>query len=68
MRRDARGRQGRAFREVASVEAAHARGEQDEDGWHRAMAAIIAPSYLNATDLRADPGTRAPPSSVTPRC
>jgi SAM-dependent methyltransferase len=46
----------RAFRETGRVDAAHARGELDDAGWHRAMGAIIAPAYLNAGDVRRGSG------------
>jgi hypothetical protein len=38
----------RAWREVAAVNAAYARGELDDDGWHAAMAALVVPAYLAA--------------------
>jgi hypothetical protein len=39
----------RAWREVAAIDAAHARGEIDDEGWHEAMAALVVPAYLTAT-------------------
>jgi hypothetical protein len=38
----------RAWREVAAIDAALERGEIDEEGWHRAMAALVVPAYLAA--------------------
>lgn len=39
----------RAWREVAALDAAHARGELDDEAWHRAMAALVVPAYLQAS-------------------
>jgi hypothetical protein len=36
----------RAWQEVAAIDAAHARGQLDDDGWHAAMAALVVPAYL----------------------
>ena len=36
----------RSWREVAEIDAAYERGELDDDGWHGAMAGIVAPAYL----------------------
>src|SRR5262249_36987433 len=44
------------WREVASLDAAYARGDVDDDGWHRAMAALILPAYLGAKDVRRGSG------------
>jgi 2-polyprenyl-3-methyl-5-hydroxy-6-metoxy-1,4-benzoquinol methylase len=38
----------RAWREVSAVDAAHARGELDDAGWHREIAALVVPAYLAA--------------------
>src|SRR5437763_4940424 len=38
------------------LEAALARGEIDEAGWHRQMAAFVTPRYLGATNPRAQSG------------
>jgi SAM-dependent methyltransferase len=46
----------RGWREVAAVDAAHARGELDDAGWHEAMAALIVPAYLGADDPRGGSG------------
>jgi hypothetical protein len=46
----------RAWREVAAIDAAHARGEIDDAGWHRAMAELVAPAYLGAADVRGGSG------------
>lgn len=53
--RDVRNSKDRAWREVAAIDAAYARGELDDEGWHRAMAALIVPAYL-AGDVRAGSG------------
>lgn len=37
-----------AWREAAEIDARLARGEIDEEGWHRAWEAIVAPAYLAA--------------------
>ena len=37
-----------AWREVAAIDAALARGEIDEPGWHAAIQALIVPAYLGA--------------------
>jgi len=37
-----------AWREVASIDAAHASGEIDDAGWHAATAALVVPAYLAA--------------------
>jgi SAM-dependent methyltransferase len=42
-------------RDVAAVDAAYERGELDDAGWHRAMAAHIVPAYL-AGDVRRGSG------------
>jgi hypothetical protein len=39
----------RGWREVAAIDAAYARGELDEAGWHAAMAALVVPAYLDAS-------------------
>lgn len=39
----------RAWREVAAIDAALARGEIDEAGWHEAVAELVVPAYLAAT-------------------
>ena len=39
----------RAWREIAALDAAYARGELDDDGWHREMAALVVPAYLKAS-------------------
>ena len=38
----------RGWREVAAIDAAYARGELDDEGWHAAMAALVVPTYLAA--------------------
>jgi hypothetical protein len=36
------------WREVAAIDAAHARGDLGDVGWHAAMAAVVVPAYLAA--------------------
>ena len=50
----------RAWREVAAIDAAHARGELDDEGWYAATAALVVPAYLGARTCGAAPGTRGP--------
>jgi hypothetical protein len=38
----------RGWREVAAIDAAYARGELDDAGWHAAMARLVVPAYLAA--------------------
>jgi Methyltransferase domain len=38
----------RSWRETAAIDAAYARGELDDEGWHRAVAALVVPAYLTA--------------------
>ena len=46
----------RAFREVGAIDDAYARGELDDAGWYRAMAAIIAPAYTRAPTVQGGSG------------
>jgi hypothetical protein len=46
----------RAWREVSEINARHSRGELDDEGWHRAMAELVEPAYLNAKDERGGSG------------
>jgi SAM-dependent methyltransferase len=46
----------RAFREVGAINAAHARGEIDDAGWHSAIAAIVVPAYLSARTVEGGSG------------
>jgi SAM-dependent methyltransferase len=46
----------RAWRETAAADAAHERGELDDEGWHRAMEARIVPAYLRATTAQGGSG------------
>jgi hypothetical protein len=36
------------WREIAAIDAAYARGELDDAGWHEAMASLVVPAYLAA--------------------
>jgi hypothetical protein len=38
----------RSWREVAKIDAAYARGELDDAGWHAATAELVVPAYLAA--------------------
>jgi SAM-dependent methyltransferase len=46
----------RAWREVSEINGRHSRGEIDDEGWHRAMAELVEPAYLNAKDERGGSG------------
>src|SRR5215813_105563 len=46
----------RAWRAVASIDDAYARKDIDDEGWHRAMAAVCVPAYLAAEDDRGGSG------------
>ncbi|HEY5951443.1 MAG TPA: class I SAM-dependent methyltransferase [Kofleriaceae bacterium] len=52
---DVRNSKDSAWREVAAIDDAYERGELDDDGWHRAMAALVVPAYL-AGDVRRGSG------------
>jgi len=46
----------RGFRHTAAIDAAYARGELDDAGWHRAWAEIIVPAYLHADTVQGGSG------------
>ena len=46
----------RGWRQVAAIDAALERGDIDEDGWHRAMAELVVPTYLAGDNPRAQSG------------
>ena len=46
----------RAWREVAAIDLAHASGDLDDAGWHRAIAALVVPRYLAATTIQGGSG------------
>jgi len=46
----------RGWREVRAIDDAHARGDLDDDGWHRAIAALIEPAYLGADTIEGGSG------------
>jgi hypothetical protein len=52
----------RAWREVAEIEDAYARGELDDDGWHAANAALVVPAYLAATTPEGGSGHSGTPA------
>ena len=41
---------------MAAIDAALARGELDEEGWHQAMADLVVPAYLAGANPRAQSG------------
>ena len=52
----------RAWREVAEIGAAHARGELDDAGWHAAMADLVVPVYLAAETPEGGSGSSRDPA------
>jgi SAM-dependent methyltransferase len=44
------------WREVAAIDAAYARGELDDAGWHRAMAELIVEAYLASPTVQGGSG------------
>ena len=46
----------RGWRQVAAIDEALASGSLDEEGWHRAMADLVVPTYLAGTSPRAQSG------------
>ncbi len=46
-----------AWREVAAIDAAYARGELDDEGWHAATAALVVPAYLAAVTSEGGSGS-----------
>ena len=46
----------RGWRQVAAIDAALERGDIDDDGWHRAMAGLVVPTYLAGDNPRAQSG------------
>lgn len=46
----------RGWRDLASIDAAYARGDLDRRGWHDAIRAVIVPAYLAARDARGGSG------------
>jgi SAM-dependent methyltransferase len=47
----------RGWRELARIDATLARGEIDEEGWHREVAKVVVPAYLAANNPRAQSGS-----------
>ena len=47
----------RSWRETAAIDAAYARGELDDAGWHEAVAALIVPAYLAAETAEGGSGS-----------
>jgi 2-polyprenyl-3-methyl-5-hydroxy-6-metoxy-1,4-benzoquinol methylase len=52
----------RAWREVAAIDAAYARGELDDAGWHAANAALVVPAYVAATTPQGGSGSSRDPA------
>lgn len=50
-----------AWRNVAAIDLAHARGELDDAGWHAAMARLVVPAYLAAETPEAGSGHSGTP-------
>ena len=46
----------RGWREMAAINEAHAQGELDDAGWHRAVASLIVPAYVDAKTLQGGSG------------
>ena len=55
--------QDRAWRELAAIDDAHARGELDDVGWHRAVAALVEPAYLAAATAEGGSGYSGTPEA-----
>jgi hypothetical protein len=51
-----------AWREIAAINAAHARGDLDDAGWHRAVAALVVPAFLAATTVGGGSGFSGTPA------
>jgi SAM-dependent methyltransferase len=47
----------RSWKEVSAIDAAYARGELDDAGWHEAVGALIVPAYLSAKTVEAGSGS-----------
>jgi SAM-dependent methyltransferase len=54
---------GRGWREIRAIDEAHARGELDDTGWHRAIAALIEPAYLGADTVEGGSGYSGTPEA-----
>jgi len=52
----------RSWREVAAIDAAYARGDLDDEGWHAAVAALIVPAYLAAETAEGGSGSSRDPA------
>jgi len=52
----------RSWREVAAIDAAYARGELDDEGWHAAAAALVVPAYLAAETAEGGSGSSRDPA------
>jgi SAM-dependent methyltransferase len=44
------------WREVAAIDAAYARGDLDDGGWHAAMAELVVPAYVSAKTVQGGSG------------
>ncbi len=58
---DARDAQEHGWRQMSEINAAYQGGELDRDGWHRAVLAIIEPTYLAAPTAEAGSGHQGSP-------
>ena len=52
----------RSWREVTAIDAAYARGDLDDEGWHAAVAALIVPAYLAAETAEGGSGSSRDPA------
>jgi len=52
----------RSWREVAAIDAAYARGELGDEGWHAAVAALVVPAYLAAETPESGSGSSRDPA------
>jgi hypothetical protein len=52
----------RGWREIAEIDAAYARGELDDAGWHQAMADLVVPAYLQAPTAEGGSGSSRDPA------
>jgi SAM-dependent methyltransferase len=46
-----------AWREVAEIDSAYARGELDDEGWHATCASLVVPAYLAAETAQGGSGS-----------
>ena len=46
-----------AWRKIAAIDEAYARGELDDEGWHAAVAGLVVPSYIAAATPQGGSGS-----------